>query len=158
MELFFFYFRSLIFHNRVELTKEKLIIGRIEIAHFPLLHIDHIEVKIDTGAYTSSIHCESIEKVDDKTVRCIFLYKNDEEFTGEPIDFEIVKETVVKSSNGLSEKRFMIKTKIGILGREYEIFLTLTDRGDMKYPVLIGRKFLAKKFIVDVTRKNQSLN
>lgn len=131
-------------------------IGRRETARFPVLKIEHVEVKIDTGAYTSSIHCSKIEETGNGTVRCIFLDPENKAYTGLEFEFPIVKETLVRSSNGETEKRFMIRTQIELLGRLFKIFLTLTDRGDMKYPVLIGRRFLANKFIVDVRLKNQT--
>jgi hypothetical protein len=53
----------------------------------------------------------------------------------------------------LFENRFSIKTEIFIFGKSYPIDLTLTERGSMKYPVLLGRKFLSKKFIVDTAKK-----
>jgi hypothetical protein len=62
----------------------------------------------------------------------------------------------VKSSNGIVETRFTIKTEILIFNKIEEIELTLTERGSMKYPVLLGRKFLSKKFIVDTAKKNLS--
>lgn len=59
----------------------------------------------------------------------------------------------VKSSNGIIEERVSVKTKMNLYDRIYTIELTLADRSHMKYPVLIGRKFLRNKFIVDVSKK-----
>lgn len=134
----------------------KKIIGRSELAGFPNLKIGAIRTKIDTGAYTSSIHCSSIIKVDDHLVRCIFLDPSYPEYTGKEFEFKILKEVMVKSSNGYGERRFMIRTTIELMGDEYDIDLTLTHREKMKYGALIGRKFLHKKFLVDVDRKYQS--
>jgi len=44
-------------------TKKKTI-GRIDKADFPELNLHNIEVKIDTGAYTSAIHCDNIEELE----------------------------------------------------------------------------------------------
>lgn len=137
--------------------EEKKVIGRCEFAEFPNLKIGALKAKVDTGAYTSSIHCSSIIKVDDLLVRCIFLDKSYPEYTGKEFEFKILKEVMVKSSNGYAEKRFMIRTAIMLLGQEYVIDLTLTHRDDMKYGALIGRKFLHGKFVVDVDRKYQSI-
>jgi hypothetical protein len=62
----------------------------------------------------------------------------------------------VKSSNGSVEQRIAIKTEIILFGNTYPIELTLTERADMKNPVLLGRKFLSKKFLIDTSRKNLS--
>lgn len=132
------------------------IIGRVEYADFPEFGLSQLEAKTDTGAYTSSIHCESIRKTGDSEVSFVLLDKDHPFYTGEEIIMPIIKETQVKSSSGHTEDRFVIKTNISLLGGKFDIFLTLTNRGDMKYPVLLGRKFLAHKFVVDVRLKHQS--
>ena len=66
------------------------------------------------------------------------------------------KEKMVKSSFGAVEQRFIIKTIIVIFDQEYPIELSLSERSDMKFPILIGRKFLKKQFIVDPSLKNIS--
>jgi hypothetical protein len=50
----------------------------------------------------------------------------------------------------------MIQTEIIIFGKTYPIYLTLSERKEMKYPILLGRKFLNKKFIIDTAKKNLS--
>lgn len=59
----------------------------------------------------------------------------------------------MKSSNGITEERVVIKQKIEIAGESHAIDLSLTNRAEMKYPVLLGRRFLKEKFIVDVSKK-----
>lgn len=129
------------------------IIGRKEKANFPEVGLKGVTIKIDSGAYTSSIHCSSIVIENNKKVSCVFLEPGDEGYTGERFLFDIVKEVIVKSSNGNGEKRCMILTKIELFDEVYPIYLTLTNRNDMRYPVLIGRKFLSKRFLIDVSRK-----
>lgn len=62
----------------------------------------------------------------------------------------------VKSSNGSIEERIFIKTVIELAGRAFEAELSLTDRTNMKYPMLIGRKFLEGRFLVDVALTHHS--
>ena len=50
----------------------------------------------------------------------------------------------------------MIQTTIIIFNKTFPIYLTLSERKDMKYPILLGRKFLNKKFIIDTAKKNLS--
>lgn len=130
-------------------------IGRKEIASFPDLGLYDLVVKIDTGAFTSSIHCSEIIKEDSKHVTCVFLDEEHEGYTGEQKTFEIIKEIKVKSSNGITERRCMIESTIELFGESHTILLTLTNRGDMNYPVLLGRRFLMDKFVVDVSKKFQ---
>lgn len=133
----------------------KLTIGRSDIADFPELNLYGIETKVDTGAYTSSFHCHNIE-LEDGILRCQFLDPEHEKYHEKFFYFTNFSEKLVKSSNGVSEKRFLIKTEILIFDQTYPIELTLTERGSMRYPVLLGRKFLSKKFIVDTAMKNIS--
>lgn len=130
-------------------------IGRIDKADFPLLHLSNIEVKIDTGAYTSTIHCKNM-KVEDSYLKCIFLDPEHEAYHEKEFVFDKYDVRVVKSSNGVAQTRYRILTEIALFGKIYPIFLTLSDREEMKYPVLLGRKFLTKRFVVDINKTNLS--
>ncbi|MEZ4801793.1 MAG: RimK/LysX family protein [Gelidibacter sp.] len=135
----------------------KKVIGRIDKADFPTLDLFDIDIKIDTGAYTSSIHCHKVMVVDDVLV-CLFYDEGHPHYNGKEIKFKEFSKAKVKSSNGLVQKRYKVKTSIVLFNKKYNISLTLSTRDDMKYPILIGRKFLSKKFIVDVNEMNISYN
>jgi hypothetical protein len=137
----------------------KITIGRTDKADFPELSLSEIDLKIDSGAYTSSIHCSNINKITVNGVSLIQFtlldpehsFYNNKEFT-----FKSYASKIVKSSNGVSEMRFMILTEIFIFNKTFPIYLTLSERKDMKFPILLGRKFLNKKFVIDTTMKNLS--
>lgn len=135
----------------------KKVIGRIDKADFPTLDLFDIDIKIDTGAYTSSIHCHKVIVIDDVLI-CIFYDEGHPYYNGKEIKFKEFTTAKVKSSNGLVQNRYKVKTTIVLFGKKYSISLTLSTRDDMKYPILIGRKFLSNKFIVDVTQKDVSYN
>ncbi|HLV91873.1 MAG TPA: RimK/LysX family protein [Aequorivita sp.] len=130
-------------------------IGRIDKVDFPLLNLFDIEVKVDTGAYTSSIHCKNV-KVEDNYLKCTFLDEEHPKYHEKEFSFDEYDVKVVKSSNGISEPRYRIKTEILMFGKTHEIYLTLSDREEMRYPVLLGRNFLSKKFVVDINKTNLS--
>ncbi|MBA3986312.1 MAG: ATP-dependent zinc protease [Flavobacteriales bacterium] len=133
----------------------KKTIGRIDKADFPLLDLFEIAVKIDTGAYTSSIHCKNV--LEEKGVlKCNFLDEEHPDYDGKEIIFSDYEIANVKSSNGIVQTRYKIKTQIILFGETHDIQLTLSDREEMKFPVLLGRKFLNKKYIVDTTVTNVS--
>ena len=134
---------------------KRIVVGRQDIADFPELNLVEIPIKIDSGAYTSSFHCHNIE-LENGTLRCQFLDPEHEKYHEKFFYFKNFTEKLVKSSNGVSEKRFLIKTEILIFDQIYPIELSLTERGSMRYPVLLGRKFLSKKFVVDTAMKNIS--
>jgi hypothetical protein len=135
----------------------KKTIGRQEIASFPQFGFNHLEVKIDSGAYTSSIHCKLVEELEDNQVKIIFLDESYPQYDGTEHVVEYIRQVDVKSSNGQVEKRYVILSEIELLGDKYPIYLTVTSRDVMKFPVLLGRKFLSKKFVIDVMLKNQDL-
>ncbi len=114
---------------------------------------------MDTGAYTSAIHCHEIgtKEVDGKEVLFFTLldpsYK---QYESRELSTENFRQKSVKNSFGGSEKRFVIKTNIVLFGVEYPIDLSLSERGEMKFPILIGRKFLMKRFIVDPAKTDLS--
>ena len=137
----------------------KITIGRNDKADFPELSLSDIDVKIDSGAYTSSIHCSNIKEITlnkESLIQFTLLdpehpFYNNKEFTSKNYMSKIVK-----SSNGISETRFMIHTEIIIFNKKFPIYLTLSERKEMKFPILLGRKFLNKKFVIDTIKKNLS--
>jgi len=135
----------------------KKIIGRLDRANFPELDLKDISIKIDTGAYTSSIHCENMKEMEDG-LHCIFLDKEHPEYNHKAFVFKTYNKIRVKSSNGIAQNRYEIKSKIEIFGKVYKISLSLSNRKEMKHPVLLGRKFLNKKFLVDPELKDLSYN
>ena len=134
------------------------IIGRAELIDFPEWGLYEISAKIDTGAYTSSLHCHHIERIlkeNNEYVRFNLLDPSHETYNEKLFELPIYKSKTVKSSNGVSEERFIVKTTLTLLGKTLDAELSLTDRSEMKYPVLIGRKLIKGNFIVDVSKKFQ---
>lgn len=120
-------------------------IGRSEKVSFPELHDLNVVGKIDTGAYGVAMHVDNINLVDNVLVFTI----NENEYR-----YKKFNTISVKSSFGRKQKRFSILTKIKIGESTYKFFVSLTDRKNMRYPVLIGRRFLYKfNYIVDVRKK-----
>ncbi|WP_010231009.1 ATP-dependent zinc protease family protein [Gillisia marina] len=136
---------------------EKRVIGKFDKADFPMLKMENIAIKIDTGAYTSSIHCNNIIEKED-ALHCTFLDEEHPLYNGMEIVFKDYDIVFVKSSNGIIQKRFQVQSTIKIFNKLYKISLSLSARQEMRYPVLIGRKFLTKKFIVDTELTDVSYN
>lgn len=143
-------------------TSNQKIIGRIELVNLPEWNFTDLEAKIDTGAFTSSLHCHHIEpfkKDGEPWIRFYMLDPDHDAYNEQMLEMPLHDQREVKSSNGETELRFFIQTKIEFFDSLYTIEFSLTDRSAMKYPLLIGRKFLRKgPFIVDVTSKNLSKN
>jgi hypothetical protein len=137
----------------------KTTIGRIDKADFPELHLVDIDLKIDSGAYTSSIHCSDINEIEVEGANFIKFTLLDPEhdfYNNKEFSTKNYASKMVKSSNGISEKRFLIETEIVIFNESFPIHLTLSERKDMTFPILLGRKFLNKKFVIDTSKKDLS--
>ncbi len=137
----------------------KTTIGRVDKADFPELHLVDIDLKIDSGAYTSSIHCSDIKEIEVEGANFIKFTLLDPEhdfYNNKEFSTKNYASKMVKSSNGISEKRFLIETEIVIFNEYFPIHLTLSERKDMTFPILLGRKFLNKKFVIDTSKKDLS--
>lgn len=139
--------------------KKKIIIGRKDKADFPDLDLKNIDIKIDTGAYTSAIHCRKIgvKEVDGKQVLFFTLLDpSHSQYEGKEFSADTFKEKKIKNSFGSSETRFVIETSIKLFDKRFKIQLSLSERGEMRFPILIGRKFLMGKFIVNPAKYDLS--
>ena len=138
-----------------------IIIGRKDKADFPELGLYDIDAKVDTGAYTSAIHCHDIMEVDEvgaRKVRFRLLDPSRPSYNNMELIHSIYAKREIKNSFGQVEERYIIKTKVLLFDELFDIELSLTDRSKMMYPVLIGRKLLSNHFIVDVTQTDLSYN
>jgi hypothetical protein len=135
--------------------KIKPIIGRNDIVDFPLFGLSNVPVKIDSGAYTSTIHCSRI-KEEDNQLKVVFLSKKHKSYIGSSFIFSEYSVKKVKSSNGEVQERFKVKGDILVFGKKYKTEFTLSKRSNMNYPVLLGRRLLNKRFLIDTSLSNQS--
>jgi hypothetical protein len=136
-----------------------LVIGRRDHLSLPELGLFDIQAKVDTGAYGCSLHCHEIEVVENpktEVLRFKLLDPKHPEYQDKFIYAEEFSYKKVKNSSGASEHRYTITTAVSIFNLEFLIEFSLTDRANMKYPILLGRKFLRNRFIVDVSLKNLS--
>ena len=127
-------------------------IGRKDKLDFLELGLENVPVKIDTGAYTSSIHCEYTNEktVNGRVILEFRLFSDvDSSVSGKIYETSHFTSRTFKSSFGNQQKRYVIETTVEVFGEIHLIALSLTDRTKMKNPILLGRKFLNKKFIVD---------
>jgi len=136
-------------------TSSKTIIGRLERVSLPTFNLNNIEAKIDTGAYNCAIHVDRLElfeKNGTKHIRFVVLDDEHPEFQEDIHETSDFREKLVRSSNGEASMRYQVPAEIELGGKKLKAYLGLTDRKDLKYPVLIGRKVLKKNFIVDVSK------
>lgn len=128
-------------------------LGRSDRVDLPGLGLENIHAKIDTGAYTCSLHCSRAEVVDGK-LEFVLLDEEHPEFTGMKFTVKKFAQREIKNSFGEAEMRFVIKTSIKIFDRRIRAEFTLSDREKLRFPVLLGRKILRNRFLIDVTKKD----
>ena len=130
----------------------KQILGSFEKVNFPEFGMKNITAKVDTGAFTGALHATKIHEKEEGGVRVLYFSPFDHPRTVYKTDnFE---RGIVKSSNGATSERYFIETRIEVRGKPYAVTLTLANRSEMKWPVLIGRRFLhTNEFIVDVAER-----
>ncbi|WP_428738741.1 ATP-dependent zinc protease family protein [Sulfurimonas sp.] len=127
----------------------KKIIGRQEKISILDLELFDLDAKVDTGADSSALHCDHVV-VEGDIVSFTLLDDVHEAYNNKRFSLPIYKIKKVKSSNGELQIRPSIKVNVEFFGKKYKGVISLTDRKDMKFPMLIGRKFLKDKFLVDV--------
>lgn len=137
------------FGSRMAASKPT-IIGRIEHIALPGLGVERVAAKIDTGAYRSALHYQSLKlrTVDGVKMLAVVFQMGGKRKTK---IFKVFKRVSVKSSNGETSLRYLITTRVCLGTHIVRTQFTLFDRSDMKYQVLLGRKFLRGRFVVDVS-------
>jgi hypothetical protein len=139
--------------------ESKKIIGRKDKIDLPDFGLENVSVKIDSGAYSCSIHCEFIEEVEEengKVLKVVFLDESLPKYCGEIHEFTEYSKKNVKSSTGEKQERFFIVAKIIIFNKEYFADFSLTKRNGLINPILIGRKVLNNNFLIDTNLVNLS--
>ena len=126
------------------------VVGWRELVHLPELGLHAMPAKIDTGARTSSLHgtvLEEFKRDGEKFVR--FAVDFDQQHVRQVCEAVHVDIRGITSSNGETQRRYVIKTPLKIGDVEFRAELSLADRRDMRFPMLIGRSSLRRRFVVD---------
>ena len=130
----------------------KLVIGSLETCHLPDLNIFDLQIRIDTGAKTSSLHVDDIKKERREGKLGVAFTLHPDIYDVDVITrcwAPISDVRRIKSSNGAVEQRLIIKTKMVMSTVEKEIEITLSNRSDMSYLMLLGREGMGSDFLVD---------
>lgn len=142
-----------------KVSKLRHTIGITDFISIPDAEIHQLPCKIDTGADNCAIHCERarIKEINGEE-HLVFklLDRRHPMYSRKDLIIKEFKETKVRSSFGDYEYRYQVILKFKLFNKEYEAPFNLSNRKNMKYPVLLGRKFLAGNFIVDVSKRNLS--
>lgn len=138
-----------------------IVIGRKDKIDLPELGFSNIDAKVDTGAYGCALHCHHVEVIQQNGQPVLsfkVLDPSHPEYDDKVLLVKNFNDKIVKNSGGQAEHRYTIKTKVVIFNKKRTVEFSLTDRQEMKYPVLLGRKFLKNRFLVDVQHTDLSFN
>jgi hypothetical protein len=139
--------------------KIKKLIGTRDRIDLPEFSLYELPCKIDTGAETSAIHCHRVKLIEINGIDTIsfrLLDPSHEAYNNKEFRTTNFREKKIKSSFGHSEFRYSIRSGVTLFGETFKAEFTLSDRVRMKYPVLLGKKLLKNRFIVDVARHDLS--
>ena len=127
----------------------KRVVGWKENAALPDLNVKNVIAKVDTGANLASIDASDIKIVSRENVKYVKFKVMKRNNTVRKTSAPLEGYKRIKSSNGDVERRPYIKTTLLMDGISKKIELTLTDRGPMEYTMLIGRKALGRRWVVN---------
>jgi ribosomal protein S6--L-glutamate ligase len=123
----------------------RLVLGWEEWIALPSLGLPAIKAKIDTGAKTSALHAEAIEPFGTASaprVRFVIRPAPRRPEIAVTCTAPIIDRRAITSSNGIPEDRFVIAADLEIDGQRWPIEISLSDRREMHYRMLLGRQAL----------------
>lgn len=124
-------------------SKPLMVIGWHECISLPDLGLTDFAVKVDTGAKTTALHAVDIEtfyEADKKWVR--FRSPDISGVASRVLTFPVFTKRDITNTSGTPETRIVIRTPMVLAGRRWKIDISLTDRGTMRFPLILGRRAL----------------
>ncbi|MEM8823514.1 MAG: RimK/LysX family protein [Pseudomonadota bacterium] len=120
-----------------------LVVGWQERVDLPLLGLKNLHAKIDTGARTSALHATDIVAFErDGAPWVHFHTRFDDDAHDTDVECPIHDQRDITNTSGVPENRIVIRTKFRISNRLWKIDLSLADRTEMKFRMIIGRTAL----------------
>lgn len=132
-----------------------MIAGWREWVGLPSAGVPWIKAKLDTGARTSSVHAYNIRVTGEgaeQRVRFRLQPWQDSRDDSVVVECPIHDRRRVRSSSGHAEERIVVIMRIALLGREFDAEMTLSNRDEMGFRMLIGRQALRQGFVVDSSK------
>ena len=128
------------------------IAGWREWVSLPQVGVRWIKAKLDTGARTSSLHAFDLEEIvladGHDGVRFGVHPWQDSEEDAVVVEWPVLDRREVRSSSGHTEERIFVLMDVKLLGRTIPTEISLTNRDEMGFRMLIGREALRNGFLV----------
>jgi len=136
-------------------AENKTVIGWREWVQLPELGVLATKAKVDTGADSSSLHAFNVETFDREGVEYVRFEVHPKQRSRKPTikcEAPLVMMKKVKNPGGRSELRPVIRTTIVVSGVELDALVNLTSRDEMGFRMLLGRRTVRSKFVIDPGR------
>ena len=113
------------------------------------------DARIDTGAESSSVHAEDIRLIE-RDGKQYILFKLFNPKNNEFVELErrLQRKVLIKQKDGEPERRYVVKLWLTMGDIKERVDVTLTNRSDFTYQLLVGRNLLTDIAIVDVSRRH----
>jgi hypothetical protein len=135
--------------------EHKAIIGWREWVQLPDLGVTEMKVKVDTGADNSSLHAFNLERFERDGTEYVRFEIHPKQRSRKPsiqCEAPLAMEKKVKNPGGRSELRPVIRTRVLVAGLELNALVNLTSRDEMGFRMLLGRRAVRSKFVIDPGR------
>lgn len=133
----------------------KIVIGWREWVQLPDLGVAEMKAKVDTGADNSSLHAFNVERFERDGAEYVRFEIHPKQRSSRPTiacEAPLAMEKKVKNPGGRSELRPVIRTRVIVAGVELTALVNLTSRDEMGYRMLLGRRAVRSKFVIDPGR------
>ena len=131
------------------------IIGSTE--YVDVAHIKGIPAKIDTGADSSSIWASHIRVTKDGILHFRLFGEGSPFYTGKAFKRKDFKVAVVRNASGYEQIRYRTHLTLKLKGKRIKVLFNLSDRSNNNFPILIGRRSITNKFLVDVSKNHTTI-
>jgi ribosomal protein S6--L-glutamate ligase len=131
---------------------EKTVIGSEEWCSLPNLNIPAVKVRVDSGAKTSALHALNIipfKKRGERWVRYEVFPLQSNPSISVHCESKVIASRHIKSTSGISEKRYVVKTDLVLGDQRWEVEVTLANRDSMGFRMLLGREAMLERIIID---------
>ncbi len=135
---------------------EKTIIGRNAVVHFEK-EVHNVPAKVDTGADSSAVWATDIFVDENHLLHYKLFGEGSPYYSGVEHVASKYSVALTKSSSGDMMLKYRTRIPVELGGRKMLVNFGLSDRSTHNYPILIGRKTLHGKFLVDVEREDEAV-
>jgi hypothetical protein len=138
-------------------TTELPIIGINEKVSLPGLDRTDIPAKIDTGADGSAIWVSDLKVTKNNILKFKLFGPSSPFYTGKIIKRTNFNVAIIRGGNGIQQIRYRTRFSVDLAGKRLRLLFSLADRSSHNFPIIIGRRAISGKFLVDVSKSAVTL-